>query len=85
MEAIIISSFVQCRPMKQEKVLKQTKLKKMSSKKKMKKGLARKLKFPNKTQQGMSAAIDTAWQKRGFDSLSCEYFWLANKNTLWHV
>ena len=49
--------------MKQGKVLKQTKLKKMGSKKKMKKGLARKLKFPNKTQQGMSAAIDTAWQK----------------------
>lgn len=29
--------------------------------------------FPCKTRFGMSCAVDTAWQKRGFDSLSGNY------------
>ena len=29
-------------------------------------------KFPCKSRSGMSCAIDTGWQKRGFDSLTCE-------------
>lgn len=30
-------------------------------------------KYPCKTRTGMSCAVDTAWQKRGFDSLTCKY------------
>jgi len=29
--------------------------------------------FPCKLRTGLSCAIDTAWQKRGFDSLTCMY------------
>ena len=28
--------------------------------------------FPCKTRKGMSCAVDTAWSKRGFDSLTCK-------------
>lgn len=31
-------------------------------------------KFPCITRTGMSCAIDTAWQKKGFDSLTCNYY-----------
>ncbi|XP_056014139.1 uncharacterized protein LOC125677956 isoform X1 [Ostrea edulis] len=33
----------------------------------------RALQFPCKARSGMTVAVDTAWQKRGFDSLTCEY------------
>ena len=33
-------------------------------------------KFSCRTRIGMSSANDTAWQKKGFDSLTCELFWL---------
>jgi hypothetical protein len=29
-------------------------------------------KFPCQTRSGMSVAVDTAWHKRGFDSLTCK-------------
>ena len=29
-------------------------------------------KFPPKTRTGMTTAVDTAWHKRGFDSLTCK-------------
>lgn len=30
--------------------------------------------FPCRTRTGMSLAVSTAWHKRGFDSLTCNYF-----------
>jgi hypothetical protein len=38
------------------------------------KGKTRKLlpTFPCKTRKGMTVAADTAWHKRGFDSLTCK-------------
>lgn len=29
--------------------------------------------FPCRSRTGMSCAVDTAWQKRGFDSLTCKF------------
>ena len=29
--------------------------------------------FPCKSRTGISCAVDTAWSKRGFDSLTCMY------------
>lgn len=37
----------------------------------------RKLRYPCKTRQGMSAAADTAWHKRGFDSLTSHTFFMS--------
>ncbi|XP_065929397.1 uncharacterized protein [Magallana gigas] len=34
-------------------------------------------KFPTKTRSGMSCAVDTAWQKRGFDSLTSHTFFMS--------
>lgn len=31
-----------------------------------------KLRYPCKTRSGMTCAVDTAWHKRGFDSLTCK-------------
>lgn len=39
---------------------------------KSKKSLRLLTKYPCKSRQGMSAAVDTAWHKRGFDSLTCK-------------
>ncbi|XP_033759590.1 uncharacterized protein LOC117341838 [Pecten maximus] len=33
--------------------------------------------FPTKTRQGMSCAVDTAWHKRGFDSLTSHTFFMS--------
>lgn len=30
-------------------------------------------KYPCRTRSGMSVAVDTAWHKRGFDSLTCKF------------
>ncbi|XP_045211082.2 uncharacterized protein LOC123562513 isoform X1 [Mercenaria mercenaria] len=34
-------------------------------------------KFPCKTRKGMSCAVDTAWQKKGFDSLTSHTFFMS--------
>lgn len=35
--------------------------------------LKRALNFPCNTRSGMTVAVDTAWQKRDFDSLTCKH------------
>ena len=38
--------------------------------------------YPCKTRKGMSVALDSAWQKQGFDSLTCK---LIVTNTLFQA
>lgn len=48
----------------------------------------RKLRYPCKTRQGMSAAAGTAWHKRGFDSLTSHTFFMSKAkygSSLWCV
>lgn len=48
----------------------------------------RKLRYPCKTRHGMSAAADTAWHKRGFDSLTSHTFFMSKAkygSSLWCV
>ena len=31
-------------------------------------------KYPCRTRSGMSVAVDTAWKKKGFNSLTCKFY-----------
>lgn len=59
-----------CTPLNQQKVKKT--VKRQIKNKAVKRNIAPS--FPCRTRTGMSLAVDTAWHKRGFDSLTCNYF-----------
>lgn len=63
-----------CTPLNQQKVKKTVKLKRQIKNKTVKRNIAPS--FPCRTRTGMSLAVDTAWHKRGFDSLTSHTFFM---------